>query len=64
MVKKPRKRRNWSAVSAHFRTSSGPMKDRKKEEDKYKCRENSSDWIDFSGSIDYTYTISNKRGDE
>ena len=39
---KPRKIRNWEAVKAHGRNSQGPMKDRKKEKDKKKCREKDS----------------------
>lgn len=36
-VKKFPKRRNWEAVSAHFRKA-GSMKDIKREQDKYSCR--------------------------
>jgi hypothetical protein len=35
---KKKKIRNWNAVNAHFRRS-GPMKDKKKEEDKNHCRD-------------------------
>ena len=35
--KKPKKVRNWLAVLAHFRKA-GPIKDKKKEQSKTKCR--------------------------
>ena len=38
--------RNWDAVEAHFKTSAGPMKDRKKEYKKYKCRDKYGKYFD------------------
>lgn len=35
---KPRKTRNPFAVDAQFKTKAGPHKDRKKEQDKQRCR--------------------------
>ena len=38
--KKPKriKIRNWEAVNAHFRSSAGSMKDKKKDKTKKSCR--------------------------
>lgn len=46
-LKKPSKRkpRDWHSVNAHFRNSAGPMKDKKKEESKRKCRNKIKDEI-------------------
>lgn len=35
---KPKKTRNFHAANAHGRVSQGPMKDRKKDQNKKKCR--------------------------
>lgn len=37
-IKRRVKIRNWIAVSAHNRNSAGPIKDKKKERNKNRCR--------------------------